>query len=628
MKKLFSIVLIVALCLSMFSIVYAEEVKNSYKISEGLKSAIEIETDQDKKIPVYIWFEDIDHEKVQAETEKILGINIKSFIEESEKVSLSVMQMEDAILEYELNNSVSKSLISSTGLANTDVKLSNKMSLTTLSEYTQAKQKLTSQKAIVDNNNALLNDIIATKRQVSVAAYEVNNNNFLEAVKISEEDIVFQSRYSPMVIANIPINMIRTLASMPAIEVLDIVPEQENVDVEREETVRVTVPKITVAQGVQNTKGDVLKSLGYTGAGIRIGIVERETGKHATLVREIIAGPNGYVPNATIYSRYANTVTSYHTAVENLLDMPVNLINVSQEVSTTYSYYAVEDRWADHVISQHNVIMITSAGNKKTITPPGMGYNVITVGGYTVAGSTERMMMEPNTYQVYSGYIDNSGYAEKPDIIAPCNIKTSEITDLKTGTSFAAPQVAGILAQLMQVNTNLIYRPSLAKAILMASAWKQIDYSSYVNCIDESDSTTVHSMSNVQGAGKVNANYARSVLAGSRYYYAAGGESSRLIDGSISVTQSDQTIRIATAWEKGASISGSNHNTSTINVSALTNWDLTLYTYSGDILSSQSTANNVELIEALPEDYGYGSYLFEVTRPLSNGTEWISVAWF
>ena len=103
---------------------------------------------------------------------------------------------------------------------------------------------------------------------------------------------------------------------------------------------------------------------------------------------------------------------------------------------------------------------------------PAMAYNAISVGSFNDNNTVDRT---GDWISSFSSYVNLSGYAEKPDIIAPGeNIGISNLAyywidgdgyveDVTSGTSFSAPQVTGTLAQLMYVSNNLKVRPSLSK---------------------------------------------------------------------------------------------------------------------------------------------------------------------
>lgn len=414
-------------------------------------------------------------------------------------------------------------------------------------------------------NSIRANEFIKQKRQVAKEKYKVKNYDFLNKNSLLKKDLVFVSKYSPMIIANLSVKDINCLVGMDDVVYLE----------------QFTNEKLKLCQGIslEVTGGLYNKNtLGYTGTGVNVGMIENSHPidslcsanvvdvnnnniddtwqenniNHATRVAEIIGGDNGYAPNCTIYSTTANDVASFYAGVELLLDYNVNVINMSAGWNGDGTYDSIS-RWADHITSQHNVAFVVAAGNTgEYLMEPAMAYNAISVGSFNDNNTVDRT---GDWISSFSSYVNLSGYAEKPDIIAPGeNIGISNLAyywidgdgyveDVTSGTSFSAPQVTGTLAQLMYVSNNLKVRPSLSKALINVSGRYKLDTSSY-------NVSGIHTYSYSEGAGTLNAKIAGQVLTAGRFYYALGGTSTFPITKTFTVSSSDTIIRVALAWKK------------------------------------------------------------------------------
>lgn len=132
---------------------------------------------------------------------------------------------------------------------------------------------------------------------------------------------------------------------------------------------------------------------------------------------------------------------------------------------------------------ENGIVAVISAGNEgnngyNTITSPGNAFNAITVGAVddknTVdVGDDELAEFPYAPYPWGSGRGPTGDGRPKPDVVAPgVNIMSPEngtqsYTNF-TGTSAAAPHVAGTVALMLNANTNLT--PTQVKAILRQTA--------------------------------------------------------------------------------------------------------------------------------------------------------------
>ncbi|HOV69122.1 MAG TPA: S8 family serine peptidase, partial [Clostridia bacterium] len=388
-------------------------------------------------------------------------------------------------------------------------------------------------------------------------------------------------------------------------------------------------------------------TLGLKGNGVKIGTIEAEntylnksnsqlydrniifdipdsqavTDNHSTLVAAIIIGrTQGLVPNATLYCAGMVTYLDMFNKVEWLISQGVSVINMSAGTPTGAGTYTTEARWLDHLAIQHSVHFVKSAGNDiGYITNPGMAYNIVTVGAIDDNNSASEPYWPDDSMADFSSYMENTGIAFKPDLTAPGeDISAGGITN--KGTSFAAPHVTGVIAQLIHAYPQLATKQTAMKAILAAGTKHKTatDYGCY---------SAITAYSNMEGAGVVDAQSAYYIAANSRYYSGQLYNSSFPFEKTFTVTSSDSLIRVSLVWLKRINIS-SPHPTGTVTERPLSDLDLRVYDPNGSCVKLSVTGNsNVELVEFVPQMTG--TYKIIVNGySLKNDFEYIGIAWF
>lgn len=258
---------------------------------------------------------------------------------------------------------------------------------------------------------------------------------------------------------------------------------------------------------------------GYRGAGARIGVVEYEnvdwsapdlsaipsgrrisystsgridTGSHPTRVMGTIAsqtsGRRGIAPDAVFISSSTGGGSSGETrdfqilqAVDTAVDPSlgnVDVVNLSI-VQDTLAGASALTAYVDELSRGSGVHVTTAGGNRDhcdttsgieildQIRPPGDAWNSITTGGIDDKGTTA---WSDDTIWNHC-FKDPPGGTFKPDISAPAVSITVAGQPTANGVSFANPQVAGALGQLIGQNpTELRLEPVKTKAVLLATS--------------------------------------------------------------------------------------------------------------------------------------------------------------
>lgn len=411
----------------------------------------------DEKIPVAIWYTDIDQEKVDKLTVDKVGYT-----------------QDDIALTYEMP---------STELIN-NLKKGEEDAVSEMQAYLKRTEK------VRENERKRTNEYIMTRREFSRVKYNEKSAKIIKDISLEEKDITFKSQYAPMITATLTIEEIENHSKN--VNITNIYYEYpENLSIvddnildhvgDAKKTIRYdevlgklssienTLDGSGVIIGVSEPGGKLESHSELNNASIipmpGISYNENNTG-HATRVTRLIVGENsGFAKGVTIVS--ANTSKSM---IEEMLkpSYNVNIINASYSIG---SYgYGSDCKWYDHIISQHSVTIVASACNNDEgyrLYAPGLCYNTIMVGAYYLGTDSNNNVIyndELSDDKVTSatGYL-NSECAEKPDVMMP-----------GTATSHATPILTSCIALALQLKPSLASYPQVIKAIVLASCHRKV----------------------------------------------------------------------------------------------------------------------------------------------------------
>ena len=596
MKRFLTIIMSVMLLFSILVMPnYAEGNNEQNKISEELQMHI----DQDEEeIPVYIWFEDIDLETINAEAEKAVGYTQED-----------IQAAEDNI-----------------PLFNSDLNESDPDFDELFLEY--AEQTRTERVAVLEMQNRL----IEVQRELTSEAYEKYNIENLSRININTDNVLHLSKFSPVIIAILTTSDIARLQKIPS--VIEI--GYKNM----------ATPTALLNNALPTVEAKYVRdTLGYDGYNVKIGmydvgrvktvselssttITKLDSGipenSHPTSVAMIIAGSNGTAPNAHLYT--SSNGSTYEQGIEALINQGVSAINVSVDFGRADGdYYTDFEKWMDHIATIHNITMVIAAGNHGTnsvVVNPGLAYNVITVGGTNTNGS---LTTSDDFLCSYSSAANGgTNGCAKPDVLAPAEYQNMYNDNWQHtnsgGTSLAAPLVTGIIAQMIECRPTIAVKPEVIKAVLTSSTMRKLPSTSYGTPTEAwADTITAQ-----QGAGEVNARKAILIL--SLGHYASGTMSSTTVTKTFSVTSSDLYIRYSVAWLRNNTVGNCSNPNTTVGTAA--NLKLRLFDSNNTVLfTSNIPTSSVELAH-ISIDGIYGTYKAKIYRVDSGSNSFrYAVAW-
>lgn len=147
------------------------------------------------------------------------------------------------------------------------------------------------------------------------------------------------------------------------------------------------------------------------------------------------------------------------------------------------------DNYYDDLVQNQTRFVAASAGNSGTIFgwlgtvgSPGRAYNIVTVGNFMDSNSIPWLGDAMSPTSSFKNPSSFSNDREKPEVAAPgtgittlTNTGSPWLSSPVSGTSFAAPIVTGLAALLLQRDSSLQTWPEAVKAILMATAYHNIE---------------------------------------------------------------------------------------------------------------------------------------------------------
>ena len=556
------------------------------KLTGGLQQKLEA-TASNEKIPVYIWTNDLSESDLETETVRRTGLT---------KQKIAPVEAQELPADY------------------FDPELPQQQYRARAETYLEATKAQRAQE------QTLTDTYIDTKRQVAREKYTAMHQSDLAILGLDQEDVMFSSQYAPMMIAALTPDQIDRVTRYSQVESVQRCWEAESEPQDQ-----------SLATSLASVDANYTRdTLGFTGNGVKVGQFEFGTPDpnhsqlkagnvsrlkintliHATRVARIMLGNVGVAPDAKLVSTYyGGTTESFYEQIEALLNSGVKVINMSWGWVRASDMYWPAERWLDHVSVQHGVTVVNASGNaapSMDIMAPALAYNVITVGGIDDNNTTNKG--DDSLYEKSSAANGGTAGCAKPDFLAPA----VSVIDGASGTSYAAPIVTGIIAQMLEFRPSLATNPALIKAILTASCDRKV-----------TSETLAAGLTAVEGAGVVNAKKAISLISQNRY--TAYVQTSDTMNRSLNVTSSDVVIRVALAWDRFNRVG--THTSGSVTTGPYVNYSLYVLK-PGGAQAGKSTipTSSVELVHLSRP--AAGTYTIRVTKPAGTAQGNVALAWW
>ena len=216
---------------------------------------------------------------------------------------------------------------------------------------------------------------------------------------------------------------------------------------------------------------------------------------HSILVGDIALGDHATYTGVAKLAEFYGGWTAAYNEDRAALDIyerseGVYIYNTSWGAGSNTNGDNEYSQFFDWFVNTRDALVFKSAGNTSgQITIPGDAFNIVVVGALDSTSGAYMRRRSSSSYQLLGDNGSAPDERGKPEIVAPgVNISNGSIT--QSGTSHAAPHVAGISALLVEAGLILpgpALRNHLAhKAVLMNSARKR-----YINAPDPDDAVAL-----------------------------------------------------------------------------------------------------------------------------------------
>lgn len=584
------------------------------KISVALTEKMQESSDSDI-LPVWVWFTDIDEEKLEYKVESITGLT-KDTID----MPLAEIPLE---LDAALNDNANFS----------DVRVAEML------------QTYIDDTSVQRNEEKYNSEFYThTKRAIAADEFDKQNAEIINELGIEDEKVIFQSSLTPSSIINLTKSQILDVIKSDKVVSIDLC-EYSDAEMCPPDSEQVNEsPSMVSWYGLDRSTmrvDDVLDATGLTGSGVNVLVFDHGWVSSKQDFFDYVNPANTYVvshkqifdpvtevddfydpdvfqcghPNlvTSVLQFFAEDVTVYSVAHDAFSDVEwaiqncdIDVINgsINFGAGQPYANQSVT-KWCDYIINKYSITFIAAGGNGVDwsggtggtyIIIPASCYNCIAVGAYESTSDT----MHDYRYNP----IDSSEYVNyKPDIVVAAG-----------STSEGTPMATGIVALMLQLKPSLATRPDLIKAILMASCHKK------VTSVEGAPSETMEEgLTQRQGAGAIDAYTAISIVLQGKYGVDEIAADATIKDINILQASADDKINVSMSWLydgvgeidfEGAPI----HNNAYITNAPLRELELDVLNDNQESIVHSERKNTGKQMVYFSPDSSNGQYTIRVTK--------------
>jgi hypothetical protein len=276
-------------------------------------------------------------------------------------------------------------------------------------------------------------------------------------------------------------------------------------------TANADAARVAIVEGGRPCAGNFLNIVEFRQAGSNsshtTGVASCVASSHA-VHRGIAQGARIYAANGASMSPGSTFTSGFQSSVDAItwaIGRGCQVMNLSYGAGAPTATVTGFDKYLDYVARVNARVVAIACGNSGAYAgDPGAGFNQVAVGNFDDQNDynwTGETMASSSSWQ------NPSTGVETPQLAAPgtglsmldCSNGTSYFA---SGTSFSSPIVAGIAALVIDRQVALGSWPEAVRAILMASAWHNIEGASRLSSKDGAGGADAIAAYRVAGRGK------------------------------------------------------------------------------------------------------------------------------